>query len=165
MPYCILSKTVNFIGPISGTIGVTGSASSLETGLLSLWKLDETTGNAVDQKGLNSLVNYGATQNVVLTFNGTAWVNYATTISSSAIAYPAITMDETNSTVYVAYRDNSTNKLTVQKSTGTSWTSLGTTVSSGWANFTNIGVDTTNHIPIVSYEDHDATADYVKKYQ
>jgi hypothetical protein len=56
----------------------TASGSALLTSLISYWKLNETSGDAVDAKGLTNLVNSGATQNqagklgTAYTFNGTS---------------------------------------------------------------------------------------------
>jgi len=109
----------------------------------------------------------GTGQSKVMTYSGSAWVNYVTTpVSSTEIAYPAIAVDETDSTVYVAYRDSSSDKLIAKKSTGTTFTSLGTG-SISWVNYINLGIDTTNHVPLFSYEDdnYSPARVYVKKYQ
>ena len=70
-----VSGTLKAKGKLSGTIQ---AVSPLETNLLSLWELNETSGNAIDYKSLNNLSPSNCTQNVsgklgtCYTFNGTS---------------------------------------------------------------------------------------------
>ena len=114
--------------------------------------------------------NNGTGAGVVKKFDGVSWVNVANTPVNTFTAYEAVAVDESNSDVYVAYRDGSSNdKITVKKSVGgtANWALVGTagSASSGSANYIGIRIDTTNHAPIVSYEDHTLSGIYVKKYQ
>jgi hypothetical protein len=65
--YILLLLTVNLSGQKLGIIAASGSGggtpSSLLTGLISYWKLNETSGQALDSKALNNLTNNTATQN------------------------------------------------------------------------------------------------------
>jgi hypothetical protein len=146
---------IKFDGANWGVIGVTSFSG----------ETSQYTRIALDNADVPYVVYANSTGVLkVWKYNGTAWTQVGTSISSSGFIVPDIAFH--GSTPYLAYTDGAnSDKATVKKYNGTNWVNVGSgAISSGGANSCNIAIDA-NGIIYVSYIDV-ATSNYttIMKY-